>query len=228
MRARKMASPPHVFVPEVTITERDARREFQIALLEFGADDCPYVMCQSGPGAVHNIVMEPNERVLMPGDVLCIDTGARFEGYWSDFDRNFIVSHHKDPRTEPTHDLLWRATEAGFAKCVEGCTSTDVFHAMVAVMASTGEFDPDTFSTGRLGHGVGLNLTEHFSNKPGDDTPLKEGMCITLEPGMPILGMRPDEELIIVHEEVVVIGAPGEGPKWLSNRAPRKMVTILP
>ena len=73
-----------------------------------------------------------------------------------------------------------------------------------------------------MGHGLGLDLTEAFSVTAGATTKLVPGMVMTLEPGMPIEG---SEDLMIVHEENIVITA--TGAEWLSRRAPREMIPIL-
>ena len=57
------------------ITERDARDALRLTMIEFGADDTSYVMTQSGQGGYNNIVLEPSDDLLVPGDVLVIDTG---------------------------------------------------------------------------------------------------------------------------------------------------------
>ena len=43
----------------------------------------------SGPGGVSQIVCGPSDRILENGDILFIDTGSTFDGYFCDFDRNF-------------------------------------------------------------------------------------------------------------------------------------------
>lgn len=175
----------------------------------------------SGQGGYDNIIMEPTDKLLMPGDVLVIDTGICFEGYWCDFDRNFIVGGERylTDAARKAHDLIWQATEAGFEVCQSHGTSSDVFRAMQAKMG----VDPNTNSTGRVGHGLGLHLTEHFSNNATDEQPLNPGMVITLEPGMLV---EAGGEMMIVHEEDVLITK--GGAEWLSERAPRGMVAILP
>ncbi|MEM7073249.1 MAG: M24 family metallopeptidase, partial [Pseudomonadota bacterium] len=57
---------------------------------------------------------------------------------------------------------------------------------------------------GRMGHGLGMSLTEWPSLIATDHTELEAGMVLTLEPGI-TLGER-----IMVHEENIVIteGAP--------------------
>lgn len=74
-------------------------------------------------------------------------------------------------------------------------------------------------NVGRLGHGLGLQLTEPPSNMPGDETVLEPGMVITIEPGMEY-----DAGKMIVHEENVVITT--DGAQLLTRRAPREMPMI--
>ena len=76
-------------------------------------------------------------------------------------------------------------------------------------MAKAGSLGNDV---GRLGHGLGMQLTEWPSNTSFDDTVLRPGMVITLEPSM---SFTPD--CVMVHEENIVIRE-GE-PRLLSRRA---------
>jgi len=202
------------------VTEREMREEMRRLMFYFGADDTPYVMCQSGVNGYDNIILEPTDKVLQPGTVVVIDTGMCFEGYWCDFDRNFVVGgdHLLSEATKRAQDLVWQATEDGFQICEEHGTSSDVFRVMSRKMGQ----DPATNSTGRMGHGLGLHITESFSNNATDEEPLTPGVCMTLEPGMLV---DPEGELMIVHEENLVITE--DGAEWLSNRAPRRIPSIL-
>ncbi len=62
-------------------------------------------------------------------------------------------------------------------------------------------------------------MTEPPSNMPGDTTPLRPGMIMTIEPGMEY---RPGK--MIVHEENLVITE--DGCELLTRRAPREMPVI--
>lgn len=62
-----------------SLSERDARDALRMMMIELGADDTAYVMAQSGKGGYDNIVLEPTDMPLVPGDVLVIDTGIQFE-----------------------------------------------------------------------------------------------------------------------------------------------------
>ncbi|MBT6137238.1 MAG: aminopeptidase P family protein, partial [Rhodospirillaceae bacterium] len=70
-------------------SERDVCRKLRLDIIARGADSVPYMVAGSGPGGYDNIIMGPTDRVPDPGDILIIDTGARYDGYFCDFDRNF-------------------------------------------------------------------------------------------------------------------------------------------
>ena len=74
-------------------------------------------------------------------------------------------------------------------------------------------------SVGRMGHGLGMELTEWPSVMPGDDTLLEPGMVLTIEPGM---SFAPGKEM--VHEENILITE--EGVRILTRRAPAEMPII--
>ncbi|MBZ0123953.1 MAG: aminopeptidase P family protein, partial [Roseovarius sp.] len=62
---------------------------------------------------------------------------------------------------------------------------------------------------GRLGHGLGMQLTEGLSLSAQDETVLCPGMVIALEPGIVTVPGR-----IMVHEENIAIA--DAGPRALS------------
>ena len=196
-------------------SERDICRRFRIDLLNRGADTSPYLICGSGPGGYDNIIMGPGDRVLCEGDVLIIDTGTTFDGYFCDFDRNFAFGPVTDTARR-AHEVVYRATEAGFAAARPGASTSDLWAAMWAVLEAGGALGNDV---GRLGHGLGMQLTEWPSNTPEDRTPLEPGMVLTLEPGMVFAPGRQ-----MVHEENIAITE--DGARWLTRRAPPDMPVI--
>jgi Xaa-Pro dipeptidase len=74
-------------------------------------------------------------------------------------------------------------------------------------------------NVGRLGHGLGMQLTEPPSNMPGDGTIIEVGMVLTIEPGMEYAPGK-----MIVHEENIVVRE--DGAELLTRRAPREMLII--
>ncbi|EPX80380.1 M24 family metallopeptidase [Salipiger mucosus] len=183
-------------------------RDFQRLCLDEGADWVPYLAGGAGPGGYGDVISPATDTPLAAGDVLMLDTGLVHAGYFCDFDRNLSVG---PPTAEVAraHERLIEATRAGFDAARPGATASDVFRSMASVVGETG--------VGRLGHGLGMQLTEPPSLIPADDTVLTPGMVLTLEPGITLGPGR-----ILVHEEDIVIRETGAA--WLSPPADRMEV----
>ena len=193
----------------------EAFRAFKIAMLRNGADDVSYLVGASAPGGYDDVIAPPGERPLADGDVLMMDTGTLFDGYFCDFDRNYAIGRTDDD-TQRAYDTLYRATDAGWRAARPGATSADLFRAMQAVIVGDGYA---CGNVGRLGHGLGMQLTEWPSHTASDETVLQRGMVLTLEPG---LGIAPGRTM--VHEENIVV-RDGEA-ELLSRRAPRELPVL--
>ena len=190
-------------------------RAFRREALAQGADDTPYLVGGAGPGGYADVISPPSRRPLQAGDILMLDTGATWDGYFCDFDRNFAIET-ADDAARRAYDVLWRATEAGLAAAQPGNSCRDLFQAMQGVIA---ELDDQSGDIGRLGHGLGMQLTEQPSHADFDCTRLQEGMVLTLEPS---LGYG--DGLIMAHEENIVIRA--DGAELLTRRAPPELPVI--
>ena len=202
------------------VTERDAVRIMQNELISRGIDDIPYIVANSGARGYKSIVDGPSDEPLRSGSVLTIDTGSTFDNYFADFNRNFAIGANPVCADVLTaHESLWQATEAGIAAAVPGNRISDVFAAMISSLESDGLDTSPLRKSGRIGHGLGIELTEYPSIIPSENLKLQPGMVLTLEPGLPL------GDNVIVHEEVVLIT---DGKcELLSKRAPREMPIII-
>jgi Xaa-Pro dipeptidase len=196
-------------------TEREIARKLRIDIAKRGADSTPFLPAISGPGGVSQIVCGPHDRPISDGDILFIDTGSTFDGYFCDFDRNYAVGKVAD-EVHRVHEALWLATEAGISAAVPGATTDDVFRAMEKIIQEAGAIGNNV---GRLGHGLGMQLTEPPSHRLGDGTTILENMVLTIEPGMEYAPGK-----MIVHEENIAITS--SGPRLLTRRAPRELPVI--
>jgi Xaa-Pro aminopeptidase len=205
------------------MAESEVFRAFRIAGLQAGLDEVAYLVGGAGPGGYGDIISPPSERPLTPGDVLILDGGGVYDGYYCDFDRNFAIGAIDDA-VRRAHETVWQATEAGLAAARPGASFAELFHAMQAVTAAgvSGSGAPGSGGDahgGRLGHGLGMQLTEFPSIAPWERTVLEPGMVLTLEPGMEFAPGK-----VMVHEENVVVR--DDGPELLTVRAPREMPVI--
>ncbi len=182
-------------------------RRFQMLCLDEGADWVPYLAGGAGPGGYADVISPAAQTPLAQGDVLMLDTGLVFDGFFCDFDRNWSVGQAAGT-ARATYRRLIEATEAGFDAAKPGATASELHRAMRGLLGGeTG--------AGRLGHGLGMSLTEWPSLIAADDTVLEPGMVLTLEPGLESGGK------VMVHEENIVITA--SGARYLSPRAPETL-----
>ena len=177
-------------------------RQFQMLCLDEGADWVPYLAGGVGPMGYDDVISPASENPLRDGDIIMLDTGLVFDGYFCDYDRNFGITH-VDPAVQSAWHKLMDATQVGMQAGRPGATAQDVFMAMDKVVTG-GKGIGDT---GRLGHGLGMQLTELPSLIAGDHTVLEEGMILTLEPSIVIPNGG-----VIVHEDNYVVRANGLEP----------------
>jgi Xaa-Pro aminopeptidase len=189
-------------------------RDFQVALLQEGADWVSYIAGGAGQGGYGDVISPADNRPLQAGDVLMLDTGAVRDGYFCDFDRNFAIGPAADD-VRRAHAALYAATDEALTTLRPGMLASDAHRILNEALQRHGAIA----GGGRLGHGLGLTLTEWPSMTPLDGTTLREGMVLTLEPGVKIAAGR-----ILVHEENIVLRA--DGPELLSRRAPIELPEI--
>jgi len=128
---------------------------------------------------VHGIPSK--DRILNEGDIVSVDCGTIFRGYYSDAARTYPVGEISD---EAKH--LIKATKdsffAGLEFCKVGNRLSDISHAVQELAEGEG------FSVIRdyVGHGVGANLHEDPQipnyGKAGRGPRLSAGMVIAVEP----------------------------------------------
>ena len=204
-------------VPDIIttgMTTSQAFKAFKIACLQSGADDCAYLVGAAGASGYNDIISPPDDHLIEAGDIMILDTGCTFDGYYCDFDRNFAFTQ-VDQATAGAHQRVWDATEAALDIIRPGVTCAELYQAMQDVMEDgRGELKPSDTGVGRLGHGLGIELTETPSIAAFDNTPLQAGMVMTLEPGYSYAPSK-----MMVHEENLVITETGY--ELLSRRAPR-------
>ena len=191
--------------------ERECCRQLHIKIMQGGADDVPYLAAASGTDGYASVIMPPTDKKLSAGEIMMIDIGAVFDEYFCDFNRNYAVQHATD-NAQIAHQTLFAALQAGATMARPGNTAAQVWQAMRDKMPAAGDI-------GRMGHGIGMQLTESPSIAENDHTVLQPGMTLALEPCM-----RTADNRQMVREENVVITE--DGAEWLSICAAKDLPLI--
>lgn len=189
-------------------------RRFQMLCLEEGADWVPYLAGGAGPGGYADVISPARTTPLCAGDVLMLDTGLVWDGYFCDYDRNFAVGAPSAIATA-AHTTLMEAVDAGRDAARPGNMARDVFNAMDRITTG-GAGGSDA---GRLGHGLGMQLTEGLSLTVQDTTVIEAGMVLTLEPGVE----TKDGRIMVLEEDILITD---DGPRFLSPRSGPDLVIL--
>ena len=215
----KMTSDAYENLPLLTKagdSERDISRKLRIDLISRGVDSVPFLPVVSGEGGVSQIIYEPTDRCLKNGDILFIDTGSTYDGYFCDFNRNYSIGKVSDIVND-VYEILWIATQSAIDIAKPGLTLSDLWLIMFKKLD---KYITNNYSYGRFGHGIGLQLTEPPSITFDNKMELLPNMVLTIEPSIEFLPGK-----ILFHEENIVIKQ--NGADLLTSRAPYKIPEIL-
>jgi methionyl aminopeptidase len=140
----------------------------------------PGTICASiNEEVVHGIPSK--DRVLQEGDIISIDTGASYNGFFGDAACTFAVGEISESRKRLL-DVTLQSLHEGIRTAKEGATIGDIGHAVEQVVVPAG------FGLVRdyAGHGIGAKLHEAPQvpnyGKPGRGVTLKSRMTLCIEP----------------------------------------------
>jgi len=140
-----------------------------------------------------------SEKVVMKkGDMVVMDFGCRYEGYYSDVTRGVFVGE-----PHPRAAELYQAVNDVNRHCLEvikpGNAICDIDAAAEKRIKELGYRD---LMLHRTGHALGLEVHEEPSIGPADHTILQPGMCLALEPGLydySVGGFRIENNIVITE-----------------------------
>jgi Xaa-Pro aminopeptidase len=185
-------------------------------------------------GAGHNSCIlhyETTRRQSTPGDVIVMDCGAEYHGYAADVTRTIPIDGKFTDEQRAIYDLVYEAQSAGIDACRAGNKFYDPHFAAKRVLAAgllklgiiTSESQVDTYFMHGTSHFLGMDVRD-----VGQAGPLKEGMVMTVEPGLYIpagsdcdrkwwgIGVRIEDDILIT----------ANGPDNLSGALPRTSAAI--
>ncbi|ASY26944.1 aminopeptidase P family protein [Candidatus Planktophila versatilis] len=185
-----------------------------------------------------------NDGDLHPGELVLIDAGVEMESFYTaDITRTFPINGRFSPAQRALYLLVYEAQLAGFAAVKPGALFSDVNKACQEVLArGLSDMGVLTISVEESmkpevglhrrwtlhgsSHHLGIDVHDcaQARKEMYSDAPLREGMVLTVEPGLYI---QPDDELfapeyrgvgIRIEDDVLVTS---DGYKNLSANIPR-------
>ncbi len=160
------------------LAEELVRRENSIPAFK-GYKGFPAATCTSvNEEIVHGI---PDERMLKEGDIISLDLGINYQGYFADAAVTLSVGGI-DARTKKLVEVTKKALSLGINQTRIDNHLSNISYAIQNYVEKHG------FSVVRqfVGHGIGKNLHEEPEipnfGRPGQGSLLKEGMVLAIEP----------------------------------------------
>ncbi len=142
--------------------------------------DFPATVCASvNDEVVHGV--PSTDVVLREGDILSVDLGVLYRGYYGDAAETFPVGR-VGPVAQRLLQVTREALERGVSECRPGRRVSDIGHAVQSHVEAHG------FSVVRefVGHGIGTRLHEEPQipnfGPPGRGARLEPGMVLAIEP----------------------------------------------
>lgn len=182
--ARILADLRQMIEPGVKTIDLDAfaekkAREMKAVPAFKGYRGYPASLCTSiNEEIIHGI---PSSRTLKDGDIISLDFGVVYEGYYGDAAVTYKVGK-VSPQAERLMDTAEKAFFKGFKEIKDGHRISNISHAIQSHVESQG------FSVIRsfVGHGIGLSLHEEPQipnfGPPGRGPKMRVGLVLAIEP----------------------------------------------
>jgi Xaa-Pro dipeptidase len=184
------------------MTEKEIANRLVIELLMAGSEpQLPFPPIVAIGENSANPHATPTDRQLQEGDLLLIDWGASFEGYFSDITRTFAFGQ-VDPELVKIGEIVLEANQAGREAGKPGVDAGAVDRAARSVISGAGYGEAFIH---RTGHGLGLEAHEAPFIYSENDLMLSTGMTFTVEPGIYLEGkggVRIEDDVFVTDIEL--------------------------
>lgn len=181
-------------------SELQISAELMVQLFRAGSEvELPFApIVSTGPNTA-NPHASPTDRVLQEGEMLLIDWGASFGGYFSDITRTFFCGEPNDEMKQIA-DLVERANAAARLGGRRGMVAGEVDKLARDIITEGGYGE---YFTHRTGHGLGMEAHEGPYIFQGNPLILEPGMVFTIEPGIYLpgkYGVRIEDDMVVEAE----------------------------
>ena len=165
------------------ISELNISCQIERVIRDAGGESIPFCIVLSGPNSAlpHG---ETSKRKVRQTDVVLMDVGAVYDGYYGDLTRTVFVGGAA-PKKREIYDVVSESNEKAIASVRPGIAAEKVDATARDVIEKAGYGQNFTH---RTGHGLGLDVHEEPYICEGNTIALKPGMVFTIEPGIYLYG----------------------------------------
>ncbi len=161
-------------------TEKELALELEFYMRSHGADKVSFDIIFVGGKNTSMPHGVPSDYKLFKGDLITIDFGADVNGYKSDMTRTVALGRITEEQNK-VYNIVLEAQQKAIEQIREGIACCEIDKAARDIIKSYGYGD---YFGHALGHSVGLDIHESPNFSPKCSTILKEGMILSVEPGI--------------------------------------------
>lgn len=140
-----------------------------------------------------------SDKIIEDGDIVTIDFGAYYDHYVSDMTRTFFVGSIQNPKLKEIYNIVKEAKRRAIEAIKPGVKTAEIDRIARDYITERGY--GQYFGHG-TGHGIGIDIHEAPRVGGTDQTILKAGMIITVEPGIYITdlgGVRIEDDILVTE-----------------------------
>ena len=194
-------------------TEREIALELEFFMRKTGGEGVAFdTIAVSGKNSSlpHGV---PTDKPLEAGDFLTMDFGAVYNGYCSDMTRTVAIGYVTDEQ-QKVYDTVLNAQLSALKEIAPNkvCKEIDKIARDIINKAFEGCFGHG------LGHSVGLEIHENPALNTRDETLLKAGIIMTVEPGIYL----PDKFGVRIEDMVLITDTSHEN----LTKSPKELIII--
>lgn len=193
------------------VKEKHIEKLLKMKMIELGADNTwqRFIVASGARGSMPH--GSASEKLIEDGDMVTLDMGCLYNGYYSDLTRTVAVGQPSEKMIE-IYEIVKEAQQLGLDSAKAGMRGNELDKIVRDFITSKGY--GDQFKHG-LGHGLGLDIHENPRTSPSYNEVLPEGTIITIEPGIYIDGLggvRIEDDVVLTKEGCIILN---ESPKDL-------------
>ena len=188
------------------ISEKDIELELGYYMLSHGGEALSFeTIAISGKNTSmpHGV---PTDKIVENGEFITMDFGTVVNGYHSDMTRTVVLGS-PDGKMKKVYDTVLSAQLNCIENIKAGMTGQEGDSLSRDIIEKAGYGDYFTHSTG---HSVGVEIHENPNLSPLDETILRPGNIVTVEPGIYIpgeFGVRIEDMVVITESGCEVLTA---------------------
>lgn len=197
------------------IMEYELEAHLDFVAKSHGVRELPYVPIVAGGANATVLHYSNNDQKVEDGDLVLIDLGVTSNYYASDITRTFPVNGKFTERQRVLYDLVLEAQLKTIEAAKPGVTLLDLNNVTKRVLADgllrIGLIQDDKELSNYYYHGVAHHLGLDTHDIAEREAVLKEGMVITIEPGVYIaeesIGIRIEDDILITENGCEVLSS---------------------